>query len=363
MTASTLPFYAASPTAGQIALGISGSNAYAFNPGRYVLNSPSAFSASSPGFTPLCTGTTAAVIVSSVSTAYSAATAYDWFSLISASTGTLMAAYTAAAVTTTVGVQNKAFVASLAYEARLALLPLVKAEYFLGTLAPPLITTITNEVSAASNSLTTIQTAVDSGTKTAIAACYTAEAAVITAALNRLKTIENKIYLVGDSIDVTSTASNTAYAAIATLTSFTGTKVFLSNLFDPAILGNGGTAIPALTASTFANAATLQGYYATSITALAGSTMLKQMQATTEMTAQYIFDGYCSQVQGYLSVAGTTGTWSTGSATIGIIPGIDFEIHGDGTVMSAQVYSTAAPFTAVAGAGGIGAPSVTTLYI
>ncbi len=341
MTASTLPW------TGTGSNGQSSSNKYSFNPALYT---------ASAAFTPLCTGTNDAV--TGVTTA---ATAFDYFSLLSSgSPGAFLTAYTALSVSTTVGVQNKAFAAALSYEARNALLPLVKAEYFAGTLAPALITTITDEVTAASNSLTVIQTGVDSATKTALSTAYTAEAAVITAALNRLKTVENKIYLVGDSIDVTSAASNTAYAAITTLTSFTGTKTPLSALFDPAQLGNGGTAIPSLTASTFANAGTLQGYYSTAATALAGSTLLKQLQATTEMTAQTTFDLYCGQLQGYLS-AGTTGNWASGSATVGIIPGIDYELHIAGTVMSAQLASDSSAITAAAGV--IGAPSVTTNYL
>jgi hypothetical protein len=266
--------------------------------------------------------------------------ALDWFS-ISGTTNNLGATYAAMSTSTVVGVQNKAFVAAISQMAKTALLPLVKAEYFAATLAPNSISSITSAITGCNSALTNVQNANnDATTKTALVAAYTADAAVITAALNRIKTVENKIYAVGDSIDTTSTATDTAYAAIATVTSFTTSKIYLSNMFDPAYLGQApSNTMPALTTTAIlaGNAATLAGYYSAAATAIAASTTISQLQALTAMTANTVFDTYCADIQGYAS-SGTTGKY-TGTAPVGIVPGIDYEIHITGAFQSGTAAS------------------------
>jgi len=298
-------------------------------------------------FTPRCNGGT--VSPSGVTTA---ATALDWFALTGA--GALSTAVAAMSVSTAAGIQNKAFVQTIAQLAKTALLPLVKAELYSTALTDPK-TTIINSVTSAADSLASIQlTGVDAATKTALAASYAAEAAVIAAMLTRVKSLENKVYVVGDSIDAPASSGTgnvaTAYAATANLTSLTGAKIFLSNMLDPAVLGNAGTAVPVLTATTFSNAATLATIYTTTSTALAASLLVANNQALVEMSAQNIFDMYCIDVQGYSS-SGTTGKWASGSAPVGIVPGVDFEIHLTGAYQ-----------TGSASAGTAGAPSATTAF-
>ncbi|MFN7038929.1 MAG: hypothetical protein ACK4OM_05130 [Alphaproteobacteria bacterium] len=298
-------------------------------------------------FTPVTTGGT--VAATGVTTA---ATAYDWFA--PTGSGALATSIAAMSTSTAAGIQNKAFVQSIAQLAKTALLPLVKAELFATAIADPK-TAIGNSIDSASNALASIQlSGIDTATKTALATAYNAEVATITAMLNRIKTLENKIYLVGDSIDAPASTGTgniaTAYPATANLTNFTGTKTYLSSMFDPAVLGNSGTAIPGLTATTFANASTLAGIYTTAATALTGATVIANLNALVEMSAKNIFDNYAIDIQGYSS-AGTTGKWATGSAPVGIVPGIDYEVHLTGAYQ-----------TGVAAAGTAGAPSAVTAF-
>jgi hypothetical protein len=294
-------------------------------------------------FTPICTGTLSTAGVTT------AATAYDWFG----AAGTLGTAIGLMSTGTAAGLQNKAFVQSIAQHARLELLPLVKAELFAAAIANP-ASVISSFVTNANSLLTSIQlSGLDTATKTAIATSYTSTTAGITAALNRVKSLEQKTYATGDSIDVTTAAAttgvNAVFAATATATTFTANKTPLSALLDPATLGNGGTAIPVLTASTYANAATLGGYYTAASTALTASTLTANLNALVEMSAQNVFDLWCINAQGY-SAAGTTGVY-TGSAPVGIVPGVDYEVHLTGAFQ-----------TGTAASGTAGAPSATVAF-
>jgi len=307
-----------------------------------------AITAFTTSFTPVCAGTN--VAVTGVTTAV---TAYDWFAL--SGSGTLATSYGAMSTSTAMGLQNKAFVAMTSQIARADLLPLVKAELFATAIADPK-SAIANLVTSVGNSLSSIQlSGVDAATKTALAAAYNSEVAVVNAVLNRVKSLENKIYLQNDSIDVpaaTGTGNIAAsYPATATLASLTGAKFYVASLLDPAVLGNAGVAIPTLTATTFANASTLATAYTAAGTALTGSSIVSNLQAFVEMSAKNIFDNYAIDIQGYTS-SGTSGKYPSGaSAPVGIVPGIDFEIHLTGAYQ-----------TGVAAAGTAGAPSSTTVF-
>jgi hypothetical protein len=288
-------------------------------------------------FTPVCNGT---ISTAGVTTA---ATAFDWFETTGGGgTG-------AAAIANS---SNKAFAQGICKQAKSSLVPLVKAEQYasiLDTFKPAL----TNSINSAKNALNSIQLSVDTGTKTALASAYTAEVATITAMLNRVKTLENKVFVVGDSIDVGASAGTgnlaTAYAATTTLTAFTtapNNKVYVSTLLDPAVLGNGGTAIPSLTASTYANAGTLEGYYTTAATAITATTVPAIYKAAYLTATKQIFDTYCIMLQGF-AATGTSGNY-TGTAPVGIFPGIDFLIFTDGEFQ-----------TGTAASGTPGAPSAT----
>jgi hypothetical protein len=295
-------------------------------------------------FSPLCSGTN--IAVGSVT---NAASAYDWFSLINGGSGAFLTAYNAMSTGTAVDIQNKAFVAALAYEARAALLPLVKAEKFHVKFASTK-TVISASVTSILSTLSSIQNSTFLSYISGLTPSYTASLSTIYSILNTLKSQESAIYAVGSSVDITSSAIISAFEATPTLTSFTGVKTFLGQLLDPVVLS--GAAIPSITSVNGAvgNAASLTTIFTTVSNALAAMTLDADLQATTEMTAQYIFDGYCSQIQGYASL-GTTGTWASGASRVGIIPGIDYEIHVEGNFQ-----------TGTASAGVVGAPSLTTIF-
>ncbi len=309
-------------------------------------------------FAPKCGLTAANVIIKTDSTANNGASApvlvnnahtgFDWFTNTVA-TNNFGAKYAAMDVSTVVGVQNKAFMATIAQMGKTSMLPLLKAEYFASTLAPNAIAAITTSITNCKNNLVELQKSNhNDATKTSLIIGYNANLGIITAALNRIKTAENKIHLVGDSIDSTAAATDTAYAtAVNTpLTSFTTAKVYLSNMFDPAYLALvTGNSIPALstTLTVAGNAAILEGYYTTAASTIAASTTMSQLKAFTAMASQNVFDTYCASIQGYAS-SGTTGKY-TGTAPVGIVPGIDYsiEITGDYATGTASSGTAGAP--------------------
>jgi len=305
----------------------------------------SGITAYTTSFTPKCNGGT--VAATGVTTA---ATAYDWFKLTGG--GALATSYAAMSTSTAVGVQNKAFVATISNLARADLLPLVKAEAFASAIANPQ-TIIANAATDAGHAATNIGlSGLDAASKTALAAAYAADLSVITASVNRIKSLEDAIHKVGGSIDIDTGTATTGvlalYGATATLTSFTNAKTYLSLTFDPTTFAP--NAMAALTASTYANAATMASNASAAATTVSGSTLVDNLNALVEMSAQNIFDLYCMEVQGYSS-AGTSGNWASGSAPVGIVPGIDYEVHLTGNYQAGT-----------AAAGTPGAPSAVTAF-
>jgi hypothetical protein len=273
----------------------------------------------------------------SVAGVTTAATAYDWFATAGGG-GTAIAAIANA--------QNKLFGTAIAQQARACLLPMVKAELFAAELNNAKAN-LQNSMQSAYNALTSLATATadaaaDAATKTALSAAYTAEVAGITAQLNRLKSLEAKIYAVGDSYDVAAsggTSVTATFNATATLTTFTGAKTYVAGLLDPAVLGNSGTAIPALTATTYANATTLATIYNNAYTAISTSNVVPNFQGEIETAAKAIFDTFAIMASGYASTntSGTTGT------PVGLYAGIDYELSTVGEYQAA----TGAPGTPV----------------
>ncbi len=237
-------------------------------------------------FTPLCTGTN--VAVTGVTTA---ATAYDWFSLINGGSGAFLTAYNAMSTSSAVGMQNKAFTAVLAYEARSALLPLVKAEEFY-TKFTTTKTVVAASVTSILSTLSSIQNPSFLSSISSLTPGYTASLTTITSLLNTLKSQEATIYGVGSSIDVASGSIVSSFDSTTTLTSFTGVKTFLAPLLDPVVINAG--AIPSITSvnGVVGNAAALSTIFTAVSSALSAMTLANNLQATTEMSAKTIFDLY-----------------------------------------------------------------------
>ncbi|MFN7038928.1 MAG: hypothetical protein ACK4OM_05125 [Alphaproteobacteria bacterium] len=306
-----------------------------------------AFTAFTTSFTPTCTGSN--VSVSGVTTA---ATAYDWFS--PTGSGTLATFIASMPTSTLAGKTNKAFVQFISQEARTALLPLVKAELY-NTKFNSTKTLVSNNITTILNTLTSIQDSDFISQISTLTPSYNSALTTINTSLNSLKSFENRIYATTDSINVNASVGTgnvtTSYNATTTLTNFTTAKIYLSKLLEPTTL-SGNSTIPNITSvnNNIGNAATLATLFTNAQTALATITALPNNQALIEMSAKNIFDHYSMAVQGYAST-GTTGKWASGSAPVGIVPGIDYEVHLTGAYQ-----------TGVAVAGTAGAPSAITNF-
>jgi hypothetical protein len=290
-------------------------------------------------FAPVCTGS---ISTTGVTTA---ASAYDWFSL---TTGTYSTAVSAISNSTPNGAKNKAFLQSISQHARLELLPLVKAELFASKVSSTK-TLIANSVTNILNTLTSIQDPDFSTSISTLTPVYNSALATINTALNSLKSFEVRTFVVTDSIDITSAALATSYAATTTLSSFTGLKTYLATMLAPETLA--GITIPSITSvnGNAGNAASLSTTFTTVSNALTISNTVANYKALALMGAQNIFDLWCINAQGYAN-SGTTGVY-TGSATVGIIPGVDYEVHATGNFQ-----------TGTAASGTAGAPSATVAF-
>jgi hypothetical protein len=285
-------------------------------------------------FTPSCTGTL------SVAGVTNAATAFDWFSPTGTG-GTAIASITNS--------KNKAFAQHTAYEAKYSLMPMVKAELFINRLnsSKTLITSNLNTI------ITTLQSIQDPSFASQISTLtptYTSSLTSINNNINSLKSFEARIYNTSDSIDVAANSGtgniSTIYGSTTTLTSFTGVKTYVATFFEPANLA--ATTIPAITSANgnAGNAATLETIFTNALTALTNTTIISRYKAEYLTASKQIFDAYCIIEQGFAATA-TSGNY-TGTAPVGIFPGIDYLLFTDGTWQSGTAAS-----------GTPGAPSAT----
>jgi hypothetical protein len=282
-------------------------------------------------FTPLCTG---GINTSGVITA---ASAYDFFDLGS---GALATVYNSLS-----SEQNKAFIASIAQNARAALLPLVKAEAFAVKFTSTKVIVLANIVSILSD-LSSIQDAALANLINDLVDHYNSCLNIINNSVDNLKSFDHAIFNIGTAtLDDASSVINTKYQATTT----TGVKNYLSTLLDLEVLAQ--ASIPAITAvnGNAGNALSLASIFTNMQSSVGSLNTLSKAQALNAMTSQNIFDTYCIAAQGYAS-SGYTG-WYSDSASMGIIAGIDYEIHLTGTYQSG-----------VAASGVIGAPSIANAF-
>ena len=244
-----------------------------------------------------------------------ASTAYDWFS--ATGNGGLATANIASSF-------NKSFAQSICSQAKSSLLPLVKAEYVANQLATTL-SLISSSISSINSTLTSIQNPSFSSSIATFVTSYNATLSSITSSLNFLKTVESKIFVTSDSIDLTSANLSSNLSSTAALASFTGVKTYLGQLLDPAYLGNNGTSIPVITSTNgnAGNAAALATIFTNAGTALSSSNVATNFKAEYLTSTKQIFDVYAILLAGYADSTHHSGVTST---PIGLYGGIDYEV-------------------------------------
>jgi hypothetical protein len=275
----------------------------------------------SPLTTTFTTGVQNGISVAGVT---NAATAYDWFAA-SGTGGTAIAAIA--------NVKDKAMAQGIAQQARAALVYMVKAEYVAQQFSSN-ITLITNNINSIVSTLTSIQDPSFLTSISSLTPSYITALTAIISSLNRMKTLETRIYTNSDSIDITAATTQSNVGSTTTATSFTGAKTYLAGQYDPAVLGNGGTVIPSISSvnNNVGNAAALSTIYNNAATAIAASNVLGKFRAEIETATKAIFDTYAIMASGYASTntSGTTGT------PVGLYAGIDYELSTVGEYQAAD---------------------------
>lgn len=243
-----------------------------------------------------------------------AATAFNWFG----TTG-----IGGQAVVNITNPTNKALAQFTLQQAKAALLPFVKAEYF-ATQFNNVQGLISSSITSINSTLTSILNPSFLSQISTLTPSYTSSLSLITSSLNTLKTAETRVFTTTDSIDITAAATATNIAATTTLTVFTGTKTYLAQYLDPAILGAVAT-IPAITSvnGNVGNAATLHTIFTNAAAALAASNVLSALRGEYLTATKQIFDVYAIILAGYADSVDHSGT--TGNP-IGLLAGLDYEL-------------------------------------